>query len=120
MKITLEKLHLMQQSLGKLITYDLPVATAFRLSRLAKQAKSEMDTLEESRTKLVTLFGDKDPDDPSRIKVTPQNLDKFSEEMRKLLAVEVNIDFEPINLSDLGDIKLSALDLANLDVFIVS
>ena len=122
MKITLEKLFNIQQSLGKLLTQDLPVSVSFKLSRLAKKVKTEMDLLEENRVKLVKKYGGKEKNENGEevVRVSKKNMTKFSEELKTLLDVQVEIEVETVSISELGDLKLSALDLANLDDFITS
>jgi len=125
MKVTLEKVYVAQQSLTKLLSQDMPSSLAFRLSRLAKQVKSELDTFEENRIKLVKKYSTsgkekKSPavDPEQSVKVHPDKMKEFSAELMAMLAVEIELDFEPISVKDLGDVKISAIDLVNIEPFV--
>lgn len=119
MIVSIEQLYTSKPSFIKLLTQDLPVAVAFRLERLAKRVQFELDALEATRTKLVEKYGVKESDESGeRIRVTADNYKQFSDEMRIIMAVEVHLDFEPLRVSELGDTKLSALDISNLEMFI--
>lgn len=119
MQITLEKLFLAQSGLTKLLSQDLSVAMAFRLSRLLKAAKPELDSLEESRIKLVRQYGvEVVSEGKTNIQVPPDKMPQFTEELQKLTSVQINLDFEPISLQDISDAKLSAVDVVNLEPFL--
>jgi len=53
------------------------------------------------------------------IKVLPENMLKFNEDMRVLYSTEVHLDVQPIPFESLGTtVKLSAADLGRLDPFL--
>lgn len=116
MRVTIETLYGMQQSLGKLLVQDLPASSAFRLGRVAKTIHTELESFEENRIKLVQKYGEKSED--GSVRVTPGNLTKFSDELKGLMSVEVTLDFDPIPFADLQGTKLSALDMNHLEMFI--
>lgn len=116
MKVTLETIYVSQNSLTKLINLDLPITTAYKFSRLVKKIREELATFEESRVALVKKYGNKE-DTSGTVRVSLDATEEFSNELKKLLEVEIEVDFEPIPLSDLGDIKMSAVDISNLEIF---
>jgi molybdopterin converting factor small subunit len=113
--IRLAELNRISNSLSKIITQDLPIKQAFRLSRLAKSVDTEMQELETQRVALVKKYGEKDESGNVSVK---GKLQEFIDEFNELLKEEVEISFIPINLNDVGDIKLSAMDIGNLEVFL--
>lgn len=119
MKITIEQLHSIQVSLGKLLDQDLPIRMAYRMGKLAKTVREELNEFEEARVKLVEKIGEKvEEDGKEKISVPKDKMEVFSQELKSLLDEEVDVDFEPIKISDVEDIKLSAIDMANLDKFL--
>ena len=44
----------------------------------------------------------------------------FNDEIRELLAIEVDVNSQPLDLSKLGDINISVVDLLSLEPFTTS
>ena len=120
MEFTLNEVYGMTRNLTKLTDKELPVRISYRLLKLLKGCSSEMETLEKARIKLVEKYKDdpKEGDKEGDIKVSDKNKEKFQEEFTTLLNEEVEIDFVPISIEDLGDISLSANDLLPLQKII--
>ncbi|QKJ99935.1 MAG: hypothetical protein HND40_10370 [Ignavibacteriota bacterium] len=119
MQLTLKQILESVDSLGKLLNKELPVKTAYRLGRLSKAIQSELDQFNLTRNNLIKKYGKEkdgqyqiDPDDKTA-------LEKFNKEIEELLDVEIKIDsYEPIPINELDDIKLSAIDMSKLEIFI--
>lgn len=118
MKATLKEILQNVESLSKLLNKELPVKTAYRLGRLSKVLQSELDQFNLTRNNLIKKYG-KEKDGQYQIEPDDKEaLEKFNKEIEELLTVEINIDsYNPINVDDLGDIKLSAIDMSNLSIF---
>jgi len=110
MKLTLGEIYGLTRSMQKLTDKELPIKISFRLYRFVKDCSIEMEILEKARVKLVEKYaiGPKDGDE---IKVSDENKNKFQDEFSTLLSEEVEIDFEPISVNDLGDIFIATNDL---------
>ena len=113
MKFKLNEIFALTRSLPKLTEKELPIRTSYRLLKFLKQCSEEMETLEKARVKLVEKYAE-ETEDKSNMKVSEANTAKFQEEFNALLSEEVEIDFTPIKISDLGDIKVSTNDLLPL------
>jgi len=84
----------------------------------------ELNKVEELRKQLVIRFGDKQED--GTIKVKEDFKEDFIKEYNELILMEINIDFDPLKVSDLVNynkklelmgnmpIAISTLDLVNL------
>ncbi len=118
MKLILKEIIQNVDSLGKLLNKELPVKTAYRLGRLSKVLQSEFDQFNLTRNNLIKKYG-KEKDGQYQIDSDDKNsIEKFQKEIDELLTVEIDIDaYEPISVDDLGDIKLSAIDMSNLSIF---
>lgn len=117
MKITLGDLRDSQPALNVLIDKELDITTAFKLSKAVKIIDKELKDLEEFRMKLIKKYGIYD-DKQKAFTVKEDNQPKFYEEFGKLLDTKVDIKFTKISIKDLGDIKITAKQLALLDPFI--
>ena len=114
MTITLGQLNAALPSLQKLAQLDLPIKSAFRISRFLKQTENDVKALADIRTKILKEFGEP-TDEPGQFKVLPDRIDDFKTELEKLQDEEIECDFQPISLEDLGNVALSAQDLLVID-----
>ena len=115
MKVTLRNIYGASGILGLLVEQQLPIRVAFRLTRLITRLNEEYSNLDATRKKLVEDYGTKikesDPTNPS-FTFSEENQKKFTEDFENLLSEEVEIDWSPISIDDLGtDITLSVREL---------
>lgn len=121
MKVTLANIKNMEASLDSLLKKELNIRVAYRLSKLAKQIYNELVIFEDNRIKLIKKYGSFNKEsqvfeiDPKNQK----NIDAFTSEFNQLISEEVDINFQPISLEDLEDIKLSAIDMMHFNNFII-
>jgi hypothetical protein len=115
MKVTLEKVKIMETSLAKIVDKEVDVIAAYKISKLIKQTAQELTTLEESRIKLVQKYASDKPAEDGTVSVAVEKQGDFHNEYRKLLSQEIEVDFDPIPITSLGDIKLTALDVLSLE-----
>jgi hypothetical protein len=121
MLFKLSELFGITRSLPKLTDKELPIKISYRLLKFMKRASEEMDVLEKARVKLVEKYSDKknkNKEDEKEVKVADENKNEFQEEFAKLLEEEIEIDFDIISISELGDISFAAKDLMFLDKII--
>lgn len=115
MKVKLSEIVNARQALQKMMTKELPIKTAYRLSKLVNAVNDELGNFEDQRKKLVEKYGEKKGEE---VVVPKDKAQDFQKDMQELLDVEVKIDFDPISLSDIGEISLSPVDITLLDSFI--
>lgn len=118
MKIRLAEVKALEGSLSKIFDKDVNIKIAYRLSVLLKRLSEEMSLLEENRVKLVKKYGKEDEKTKS-MTVPPENSQAFFNSFNELMQLEVDINFEPVALKDLGDIELSAADMVKLSGTII-
>lgn len=120
MKFTLAEIRWMQRGLSAITQMQLPIKTSYRLAKLFNFCNTEIVTVEQARSKLVKELGVEDSSKPGEYRVAPENEEKFKEEIEKLLSEEVEFDFKPISIKDLGDdIKITPSNLAGLTKIII-
>ena len=111
MKFTLGEIYGLTKSLQKLTDKELPLKISFRLLKFLRDCSEEMEILEKARIKLVEKYSEEKKEGSNDIKVSEENKDKFQEEFSILLNEQIEINYDPISVDDLGDIKISTNDL---------
>jgi len=130
MKITLNEVRGMQAGLDVILAKELPVKTAYWLARFLDKVSVEFKAMETVRMKLVEKYAtkkdgkpvmkkDKDGKQLQEYDLTKANMEKFQTEFTELGKEEFEIDFKPIKLEQLGDIKLKPIVLVQLGKLIV-
>ena len=130
MKFSLNEILTMNEGLNVVLAKELPIKPAYWLARFLDKVSSEYKVMESTRTKLITKYAKKDKDGkpmtkkvkdgkPQEYDLTDDNMEKFQTEFAELGKEEFEIDFNPIKLSDLGDIKLKPIVLIQLKKIIV-
>ncbi len=126
MKITLKEVSEMQAGLDVILAKELPVRPAYWLARFLDKVRSEIGATEKIRMQLIDKYAKKDKDgefifkkdnkgkDLQEYDFTKENFEKFGKEYTELSEVEMEIDFKPIKLSDLGDITIKPIVLLQL------
>jgi hypothetical protein len=113
--IKLSELRNISISLQKILSQDMSIKQAYRMSKLAKCADIDMKEIETQRMALVKKYGEKD--EKGNITVT-EKMQEFMNEFNELLNEEIEVSFIPIDLNDLSDVKLSPIDIANIEIFL--
>ena len=133
MKFTLNEVRGMTAGLDAILAKELPVKTSYWLARFLDKVSSEMKASETARIKLAEKLSKKDKDgkflfkkdkdgkelEPQQYDFTKDNNEKFQTEFAELGKEEFEIDFKPITLEQLGDIKLKPIVLVQLGKIIV-
>ena len=126
MKVTLNEVRQMQPGLDVILAKELPVKTAYWLARFLDKVRAEIGSTENIRMKLVDKYAKKDKDgkfifkkddkgkDLQEYDFTKENYINFVKEYDELSQIEMEIDFKPIKLADLGDITLKPVVLIQL------
>lgn len=119
MKLTLAEIRWMQRGLSTITSMPLPIKLSYKLAKLLNFFNEEMMAVEHAREGLIKRMAVEDPSKPGELRVAPENEDKFREEFSQLLQEEIEVNFEPIKLAELGDdIKISPIELASLSKII--
>jgi hypothetical protein len=113
-----------QKAFSKLATQELPLRAAFLIKGIAKQIQDEIKKYDDSRMEALKRLGTVkedgklEQDENQNVKLSPENMQKFTEELQGLLDVDVTIS--SIKISDLGsNAQLSAADASALEELIV-
>lgn len=115
MKLTNGEIFNAKEPLLELTKEKFPVKVSYGLAKLAAKLNDQLQVIEKVRQGLITTYGEKDPDNPTRIRVDPQSkgFPKFMEELGELMAQETEIVIEVVTLPDTLEVQpavLMALD----------
>jgi hypothetical protein len=115
MIIKLEQIINGVESLKELQEVKLPVKISYRIARLVVKLQPELTVYENKRNELIKELGTEQENGDFKI-TDPEKLKTFTEKMKELWDMEVEIDWELLKIDDLGDIVV-APKLLNLFIF---
>jgi len=110
MKIKLADIINSLESLKALQEVKFPVKVSYRLKRLVDKLDPEVKLFYEKRNEMIMELGTKQEDGSTKI-VEDEKLKTFAEELTKLGEVEIDVDYEPVKVEDLGDAVVAPKDL---------
>lgn len=115
-KITLKEMREAQPAMQKLLNTETNFKLAYRLNRLTKKLMSEYENIENARIDLIKKFGEKTPE--GNLRVLPEKNEEFASAFNELIKTEITLEIDLIPQELMTDIKLSAVDLVNIEKFI--
>ena len=116
MQVKLFEIKGIEDGLKKIADTDLNVKVAYKIAKVLKKIAEESGTIEETRAKLVSKYGTHIQKDGQPVcEVDEDKKQDFFKEYGDLLNEEIELDIKPLSLSDLGDIKLSPVDMIKLE-----
>lgn len=126
MKIKINEIRLICEGLKELP--ELPKNPSYWLSRFFSKLNSEAKAFEKVRINLLTNHAKKDKNGEPLFKKNDKgentneydiaDMNAFQKEFAQLIEEEFEIDFKPIKLADLGDIKIKPFTLLKLEKII--
>ncbi len=115
MRVKLGQIYAANPILGKLVEQQLPIRVAYRLTRLITKLNEEYDALDSSRIKLLEEYGTPVDGVEGQFQFTPENQVTFQDEFNNLLSEDVDLDWQPISIDDLGrQTNLSVKELSSI------
>lgn len=117
MKITIANLiNSIAPVLSKMMGKELSPVTSFKLVKIVKAVNAEIEIFNGERIKLLEKYGTKSEDKSDYI-IPDENKDAFNKGISELLALEVDIAVEKVNLAN-EDIKISPADMMKIEEFV--
>lgn len=104
MKITIGEVINSVESVKALQEVKFPVKVSYKLKRLVDKLSPIIKTYNTEKDELVKKFGTKNEDNSFSVK--DEKLQDFYPEIKKLLEVEEEVDFEKIPVAELGDVQI--------------
>ena len=127
MLLTNGEIFNVQEPLKRLLAEKLPVKDAFKLAKLAKKLDDQLLAINQTRQGLFKTYGDLDAtqqsyrvkpyiDDGNGNAIENPKVIKFREETEELMAIEMEIVFDAVELPD--TLEIEPRDLMALDKFV--
>ncbi len=117
MKITIANLiNSIAPVLSKMMSKELSPVTSFKLVKIVKAVNAEIEIFNGERIKLLEKYGTTSEDKSDYI-IPDENKDAFNKGISELLALEVDIAVEKVNLAN-EDIKISPADMMKIEEFV--
>lgn len=112
MELTLNELSGAVVAIDKIMRAVLPIKVSYRLSKMVSLINTELDYLDKARTKLAASYGV--DNGKGEIQIKKENIEQFSKEINQLMTEKVELNIERIKLSEIQEVKLSAVDILSL------
>ena len=119
LKLTVNDLLTIQNSLGRLSQKDLPPLIAFSFSKFMKRVDVLVTKFQEDRAALVQSANKGQPVGPDEPTVPQEKQAELEEKIKSFLAVEHEFGFEPVSIRAIGQATIKPVDLAILEGIIV-
>jgi len=126
--MTFDQLLRAMPTLNKLATtVTKPQALVYKLSRIVRTVRPELEHFESKRTELLATYGTPRPSTPEEAAqlgdatvydITPEQRATFEQAVKELLSVTVELSALPLPAALLDDVELTAMELLALDPFI--
>lgn len=113
-QMTIGELSSIIDSLNVVVKTPMKAKYAYKFGKIAKSLQVHMNEFRVNRDALIRKYGKPDGD---TIKVTAENSSKYAEEIREMASKVIELDFEPIPVSVLGEHKFTSLDMVGLEKF---
>lgn len=111
MTIKLKSIIENKENIKALCSVKLPIKISYSINKISSKIDKELEIYENTRINLLNKLGDKLEDNSYKIK--SENIDEWTKEIELLTNQDVDIDFQKILISDLGDIEIEPKLLIN-------
>jgi hypothetical protein len=114
MRVTLKQIYFGYQTLSKIITQELPIKIAFKMSKIIKVLSDEYALIEKQRNQLVAKHGEQQ--ESGEVKVKKENTEIFLSEFEDLLTETVELNIEKIKINNFPEtFKINVQDITLID-----
>ena len=122
--ITLNDIRVGKDNFALLLNQPMNARAAYRVTRLAKALDAEYELFIDGQRKLIDKYGAHDDNgelielENGAIKIQEDKIDECNRELQELVATEVEINADKIQMSDLENTNLTPNQLITLMPFI--
>jgi len=109
MKITMMRILGIKEDLDSLFMKDIPIKASWKISKFIRQVEAEYNDFEKNRVKIIDKYRDDEIG-----KVPTDDVGAFQKDMEDLLDVEVELEIDPIDIKELGEISVPPMSLAKM------
>lgn len=124
-KVNINTLMSIKPILQELANIRMPAKQSFKILRILKAVDAEYASIEEIQRNIVINYGKKDENDEFMLDsenqgylIADEYQDKVAKELEELMASEIELDCDKINMNVLDNISLSPSQLLAIEPFI--
>lgn len=121
--VTIQDLVKSVSVLNKIMEQPFHGSLAFKLSRIIREVRRELETYEEERKKILSAYGEKDEsgnlvlDERGNVKIIPQFKEACQLEFDKLLKTQIVLNVDKIESNELDEFQITPKEMEDLLVF---
>ena len=116
MKVKLYEIINASEVLTKIMKSTINLKAAYRIGKIAKKYQAEMEIFQDLRKKLFDKYGE--TQDDKSVKIKDDKIPEYQKEMNELLQNDVELDIEPVVISENEKIEISPAELLLVEKFI--
>jgi hypothetical protein len=113
MKTQIGKLLNAQEAINEIMMEKLPAKLSYRLGSLVEEIAVILKPFNDVKQKMFEEWGEKSKDGQT-MSIKQEHFEKFKKEMESLVTEEVELKYKPMELSELGELKISPVAMAHL------
>lgn len=120
MKITINEMMGLNVTLGELAETKMSTVLAYKLARISKKVRNELETAEEKRMEVIGPFLEKDENgnpivlETNEYKLIDGKRADVTKELQTFFATEIETDIPTITLEELEELQLTTIQMENL------
>jgi hypothetical protein len=105
-ELTNEQIMNVNQSIKDLLESKviLNIKVSYKLARARKIIQSFANTIQQEQINLYQKYGE--PAGENQIRVPAEKLKDFTNELEELMKINNNVEIEPINIDEFGDVEI--------------
>jgi Ser-tRNA(Ala) deacylase AlaX len=111
----IRELIMMQSTLVKILTKEMPFKLSYRLMRLSDKVKSELTRIEKIRNDMFKKYGEPDK---NGMKIKDEFVETYQKEWNEFAEENIQFDFDPIPQECLEAISLSPVEVSSIQAVI--
>lgn len=114
-KLKLSEINMLSKTLEKIYNVEISATKAYKMLKLLKSIREEINNIEEIRKKLFEKYGE---EKNGQISIKQENINVFMKELNEMMNEEVTINTITFKLNELEEmgIKLNVSDIEILDI----
>jgi len=102
-KITVNDLGSSKDALNRLGTKDIPISIGLKIAIATETILDALKAPEKLQKQLLDKYGEKDKNRPDMVRIKPENIALYQEDMEALLKSEIEISLPDIKLSEFAE-----------------
>ena len=123
MRVSLNNIVNATDTFSKIMQQSFKGSLAFKIARLVRELKKELDTFNEERRKLLDKYCVNDENgefeilENGNIKLIPETVNEFNNELDILMNTEIEINADKLPMDSIDDFDITPQEMMTLEAF---